>query len=183
VFFDDVELPADAIIGAPGNGWAVAMGTLMNERQALSGSGVPFDRIFELAREVGGSDLARSHLRELLLSMRCLHALTRAALTGRTAGPEASISKLLTGRAANQGAAAVAAILGTALAARPEWSDYVLGNVGLRIGGGTEEVQKNVIADRILHLPGEPRGEADMPWSRLPRTIPRQTTTSRKASP
>jgi hypothetical protein len=44
-------------------------------------------------------------------------------------------------RAAHQGAATVAAMLGTALAARPEWSDYVLGSVGLRIGGGTEEVQ------------------------------------------
>ncbi|MFF1819789.1 acyl-CoA dehydrogenase family protein [Kribbella sp. NPDC058245] len=181
VFFDDVELAADSIVGVPGNGWAVAMATLTNERQALSGSGIPFDRIFRLAREVGASEVARFHLRELFVSLRGLQAMTRASLAalrmGTTPGPEASISKLLTGQAAHHGAAAVTAMLGTALAARPEWSDFVLGNVGLRIGGGTEEVQKNVIADRILHLPREPRGAADIPWIRLARTHP---TTSGK---
>jgi alkylation response protein AidB-like acyl-CoA dehydrogenase len=184
VFFDDVELPADALVGAPGNGWSVAMATLTNERQALSGSGIPFDRIFGLAREVGASEVAGLHLRELFVAMRCLQAMTRASLAalraGTTPGPEASISKLLTGQAAHHGAAAVAAMLGPALAARPEWSDFVLGNVGLRIGGGTEEVQKNVIADRILRLPREPCGTADLPWNRLARTHP--TTTSGKVS-
>jgi alkylation response protein AidB-like acyl-CoA dehydrogenase len=50
------------------------------------------------------------------------------------------------------------------------WTEHVLGAPGYRIAGGSDEIQRNIIAERVLGLPGEPRGDKDTPWKDLPRS-------------
>jgi len=176
VLLDHVRLPDSALIGRPGDGWKIVIATLAFERLSLSGSGVPFGPIFDLSRDLDAlsSPEQAAGLRDLLVTMRGLDALTRQSLvraeSGGTPGSETSINKLLTGRAASQSADVVESMLGPGLAARPEWAQFVLGSVGLRIGGGTEEIQRDVLADRVLQLPTVPRSDRMTPWSQIART-------------
>jgi alkylation response protein AidB-like acyl-CoA dehydrogenase len=174
VQLDHVRLPDSALVGEPGEGWKIMMATIAFERLSLSGSGVPFGRVFELAGAGDATAEQRLRLRDLLLTMRELEALTRRSLLraegGVVPGSETSVNKLLTGRAARQSAQAVELMLGSAFADNPEWLQFVLGSVGLRIGGGTEEIQRDVLADRVLGLPTAPRGDPNTPWAQLARS-------------
>ena len=171
VFFDDVFLPDSAVVGEVGNGWRVALTTLMNERVALTGDGVPFHRARELARanssHLGGA--ARERLFDVLVLQGALAAMSKQILegvrTGADPGPEGSVNKLLTGRAAMAVADFVAATLGVELLRDRDWHEYVIGNLGLLIGGGTEEIQKNIIAERVLGLPTEPKAQSRVSWA------------------
>jgi len=170
-FLDNVFVPDDFVVGEVGNGWRVAITTLMNERLALTGDGVPFRGVFQAAREHEeelSPELA-VQLVELYSLDRALHSLSKqileGVLSGAEPGPEGSLNKLLTGRAALGVADFMSRLLGPEILRDRDWHEYATGAVGLLIGGGTEEIQKNVISERVLGLPAEPRGKSGLSWA------------------
>lgn len=170
-FLDDVFVPDDAVVGEVGGGWQVAITTLMNERLALTGDGVPFRRLFGEVR--GRREPVPAELEAQLVDLYCLdralgsmsEQILESVRSGSEPGPEGSVNKLLTGRAALGLADFVGRLLGPAVLRDRDWSEYAIGAVGLVIGGGTEEIQKNVIAERVLGLPPEPRSGAGQSWA------------------
>ncbi len=195
VFLNDAVVPDAQRVGAVGDGWAVARVTLRGERQMVSGSGSGgVDRIggsgvrplIELARQRGAWD--DPGVRQRLMSLWCeeqirgwTNARVRASLkAGLPPGPESSVGKVH-GADLNQRVQAEAArLLGMAATA---WDgtaeDYAAGMPAqvrgmLRsrantIEGGTTEVNKNILAERVLGLPKEPDPWSGVPWRDVPR--------------
>jgi len=174
VFLDDVELPAEALLGPVNAGWKVAITVLMNERYALSGMGIPVGSLIELAGRSGvlSDPRVRDDIVDLYSEAQVIRALTARSLEalrqGREPGPEGSVTKLLSAQAAMDLGQAVERLLGADLVEHPRWRDYVLGTLGMKLGGGTEENQKNVIGERVLGLPVvEESTDRTAPWSEL----------------
>ena len=189
VFFSDVRVPDANRLGAVGDGWRVALTTLMNERVAIGAGpgGARMRELFRLARQarVGGrpaiedravrQKLADFYIRSKGLQYtgyRTLSALSR----GATPGPEGSIGKAV-GAPLGQEIASFAMELQGAMGAivDPElapqealWQEAYLGAPGLRIAGGTDEILRNVIAERVLGLPPEIRVDKDRPFRDVP---------------
>jgi alkylation response protein AidB-like acyl-CoA dehydrogenase len=163
VFLDEAFVPEDALIGAPGGGFAVLRTMLASERAAIGGgtSARSATQLRALAAELGRAAepvvrqaLARAHTRERLLDL--VGARAAAIPAG---GP---IAKLLYSEHGRLSADAALAILGPRAAVLDDpvasaWLDRFLFAPGLRIGGGTDEIQRNTIAERGLGLPREPR--------------------------
>jgi alkylation response protein AidB-like acyl-CoA dehydrogenase len=183
-FLTDVRIPSANVVGEVNGGWAVAQTTLMNERTLIGGSGmgVGFRDFLQLARKHGRTEepemrqrLADAYIRfEILklLGMRA-QAATRA---GRQPGPESSVMKLMISQHVARNGDLSLAIEGAGgmLAGRAAvdgglWQQQFLGQWGVRIGGGTEQIQRNVIGERVLGLPGEPRPDKTAPFRDLPR--------------
>ena len=188
IYFTDVRIPDAQRLGAVDDGWKVALVTLMNERLAVGGGGGagPKD-ILALARELDAADgplirdpAFRQRLADWYVQaeglrntrMRTITALSR----GQTPGPESSIGKII---AANQlqdlGNAAVEAedqygIINdpALLPLKGLFQSAVMNGPGLRIAGGTDEILKNIIAERVLGLPGEIRVDTDAAFKDLP---------------
>jgi alkylation response protein AidB-like acyl-CoA dehydrogenase len=189
VFFTDVRTPDSNRIGAVGDGWRVAITTLMNERSSLGssmGGGGGIKDLIHLAQEVelngrpaiedGGvrrtiADFAvrRSGLK--YTGQRGLSALSH----GQTPGPEASIGKLVAAIMGLemgafgmelQGAAGV--LSGDDSPAGPVWQNTYMAMPGLRLAGGTDEILRNIIAERVLGMPGEPRMDKGKPFKDIP---------------
>lgn len=189
VYFTDARVPNDDLIGGEGMGWSVALTTLMNERMsigalgALSGSGV-FDAVVRLLDRIGqrtgrrpqDDPARRDELTELYVrgqvmrynSQRIISKLAR----GEIPTAEGSVAKLfmtdLLRRLANfavevQGAPGV--LDRDDAVDRATWSLAFQGYPGLRIAGGTDEIMKNIIGERVLGLPGEPRTDKGLPFS------------------
>jgi acyl-CoA dehydrogenase len=173
VFFTDVRVPDTHRLGEVNGGWTVALTTLMNERAAIGGGGggvgLPTStRLVELARVRGkaGDALVRQQLATIFINERVarytnLRAMARIAV-GQLPGPEMSLAKMsLTANMVRTGEL-VASILGPALVADTgawgtyAWSEFVLGVPGMRIAGGSDEVLRNIIGERVLGLPKEP---------------------------
>ena len=171
VFLDELRLPADALIGEVNAGWTVARTTLTSERTAIGtgGGGVNVEEIIELARSTGAladplirQEIAKLHTRREL--QRWLGYRTRTAVSqGRAPGPEASVLKLLNNQQVAHGGDIVLAVQGAAgtlwhesAAADGFWQDMFLFQWSSRIGGGTEQIQRNIVAERVLGLPREP---------------------------
>lgn len=177
VFLDDVRLPADALVGPVHRGWELAKVTLGNERVSLSSGGAlwgmgPTGRdLLDLVRAAGGTTdphrrqrLARLHTTEEILRLIRLRTVS-AHLRGRPPGPESSIRKVLAdehGQAIMGLAKELAGPAGMLTTAGPLGADVGLWHHGylfapaLTIGGGTGEVQRNILAERVLGLPGDP---------------------------
>ncbi len=187
IYFTDVRIPDSQRLGAVDDGWKVALVTLMNERLAVGGSrGVGPEEILSLARDMDAADgpllkdnafrqrLADWYVQSQGLSntrMRTMTALSR----GQTPGPESSIGKII---AANQmqdlGNAALEAGDQFGIIADPRlaamkglFQGAVMNSPGLRIAGGTDEILKNIIAERVLGLPGEIRTDKDAAFKDL----------------
>lgn len=187
VFFDDVRVPDSARLGDVGEGWKVALTTLGFER-STSGSerggaivGGSWQQLRALAEWLGdGRDpLLRQALADLYTRdvIRALLA-QRAAATARaggTPGPEASAGKLLWTQWMTAAGELAARMLGPRITADTgewgtfAWTKHLLGAPGYRIAGGSDEIQRNIIGERVLGLPGEPRVDRDVPFSAVPR--------------
>ncbi len=180
VFFDDARIPAASVLGEPGRGWAVTLSMLMNERVSLgaasdsllSGSTAP---VLADARATGRGDrqvLADLHVCEEV--QRFVALRVRAATeAGREPGPGGSIAKLagsdLVRRAATahlhqRGPAAVAWPADDADAGASELARAFVHAPSLSIAGGTSEIQRNIIGERVLGLPREPDVDKDVPF-------------------
>jgi alkylation response protein AidB-like acyl-CoA dehydrogenase len=176
VFLDDVRVPAANVLGEVNAGWHVTMTTLTNERSSLGagrGSGDPIaHRLAKLARERGTLDgptrqrVADIWIRTEIGRYLGMRALT-AALRGQGPGPEGSVAKLAgTKLHVDIGELAVD-ILGPYASAGDQfdnWKYRFLGGPAWRIAGGTDEINRNVIAERVLGLPAEPRSDDAIPW-------------------
>jgi alkylation response protein AidB-like acyl-CoA dehydrogenase len=176
VFLADVRLPADCLVGEPGDGWRLAKLTLANERVSLSTGGVLWGRgptaldVIATVRAEGPvvdavlrQRLASAHIEHTVLELIRRRTAT-ARLEGADPGPTASIRKLL-GDLHGQRVMELARDLvgaramltgeagGAARLDRAEWHTGFLFSRALTIGGGTAEVQRNIIAERVLGLP------------------------------
>jgi alkylation response protein AidB-like acyl-CoA dehydrogenase len=187
VFLDDVRIPATGILGEVNAGWKVVHTTLANERALIGGGGgAKAESLLTLARELGRSDdpvvrqhIARVHTLDQIL--RYLGLRMRTALSkGVPPGPEGSIMKLLMARRAREAAetgllieSAEGLLIGADAPAAGEWQQQLLFAQALRIGGGTDSIQRNMIAERILGLPRERAADRDAPFQELITPRPR----------
>ena len=181
VFLDAVRVPGENMLGGPGDGWGVAQTTLTSERSSIAGgTGATPAAAIELARSLGrtGDPLLRQALVDLHVRaelLRFLRYRSQTALSqGRSSGAEASVMKLAYGRfmkaltetaMAAQGAAGM---LGRAdVVDDGTWLRRFLHSPSLRIAGGSDQVQANIIGERVLGLPGEPRTDKQVPFREL----------------
>lgn len=186
VFFTDVRIPDAHRVDEIGNGWAVALTTLMNERMSIGTGGelgtTDIKRLIELAktRTIDGkpaiSDpVIRQELMQLYMWSQGLRFVGYRAITaiakGQIPGPEGSIGKLAAARLGRRAADLALAILGGDGLLHQEdtvdkglWQLSLLGNPAMRIAGGSDEIQRNIIGERVLGLPGEPRVDKDVPF-------------------
>jgi alkylation response protein AidB-like acyl-CoA dehydrogenase len=156
VFLDEVRLPAGALLGPLHGGWGVAMATLTNERGHIGSAGISLARRLDAIAAMEGAEdaVTRDRLAELLSRGRALQAM------GRRQGPVASVAASL----AKLGVTELmfdAAVLDADLAGADAMlhggpTARLLGAPGGRIAGGTTQVQKNIIGERLLGLPKEP---------------------------
>lgn len=180
VFFDDVDLPAGAIVGPVDGGWGVALTTLMFERmellssfEELGWSAEEFAQPIAHAAAVDRDAHVRQQVAELatdLLSLRFSAYRTLTALQhGSIPGPEAGLGKIGVIEAGVKATGLIAQVLGPD-ALEGTWGEIAAEMPGLRSGGGTEEILRTTIGDRVLGLPPEPRFDKDRPFSALGRT-------------
>ena len=185
VFFTDLRVPKDNLLGDLNNGWRMATAMLMYERVAIgtgttSGISRPFSRrLIAHAQKTGriSDPVLRQELMKLyseetaksLVSMR-----TRAELkAGKTPGPGGSLGKLHGGRIMRHMRTLASDVGGIETVAHPdgepsgEWTRYLLGSFSANIAGGTDEIQKNIIGDRVLGLPREPAVDKGVPFREL----------------
>lgn len=162
VFLDDVVLEEDSVVGAIDDGWKVAITTLMNERLSLSAANVPWPALLDLLSEGAVEPLDRVRAARIYADYRAvaqIHHEEVLALQGGAAqpGPEGSILKVIIGRLQTDVGRLACDVLAGRGESSDRWSESFLGSFGTRIGGGTDEILKNVIADRVLRLPKEPQ--------------------------
>ena len=186
VFLSGVQVGDDMRVGPPGDGWKVANATLGFERtasgQAQRRKGGTFEDLLRLATRLGksGDPVVRQQLADVYVRTRLRAATTervaRAAAAGAAPGPAASIGKLVASQNLMRIGELAAALLGSRIAAdtgEPDgfaWTEHVLGAPGYRLAGGTDEIQRNIIGERVLGLPREPRVDKGVPYSKLPRS-------------
>jgi len=177
VFLDEVRLPADHLVGDVDHGWALAKVTLGNERVSLSAGGALWGMgpeaadLLDLVRDAGGTadPLLRQRLAGLWTEAEILRLIrmrtVTAAIRGEQPGPESSIRKVMADEhgqkvmAAAKDLAGTSAMLATAGpcgVSDPTWAFGYLFAPALTIGGGTGEVQRGIIGERVLGLPPEP---------------------------
>jgi alkylation response protein AidB-like acyl-CoA dehydrogenase len=187
VFFDEVRIPADHLVGQEGGGWELAKVTLGNERVSLSGEGALWGAgataadLVELVRSAGGAPSAvlRQRLVETWVEGEILRVLrlrtVSAVLSGRAPGAEASFRKALAdahGQRVMDLGRDLAGPWGTLAGTGPTggrapspvapgwpvtaWANGFLFSPALTIGGGTAEVQRNIVAEKVLGLPRDP---------------------------
>ncbi|MDQ6613501.1 MAG: acyl-CoA dehydrogenase family protein [Actinomycetota bacterium] len=177
VFFTDVVVPDDHRLGDVNGGWGVALTTLMNERAAIGGGaagGASFGmgQLIELLRHLGlDHDVRlRQQLADLWINVHVARFTNLRAMAklqaGQIPGPELSIAKLSLTNNLQLISRFLTSALGLRLIADTgewgtyAWAELVLGVPGFRVAGGTDEVLRNIIGERVLGLPKEPRAEA-----------------------
>ena len=158
VFLDAVLVPADGLLGEPGQGWAVAMATLTNERGHIGASAISLQRRLDALASLsdGGLDaVGRDELAQLIGRGRAYLAL--AQRQGAVASVAASLMKLGVTELLFDTAVLRTSLAGAHAMLDGDAAQGVLAAPGGRIAGGTTQVQKNIIGERILGLPKEPR--------------------------
>ncbi|MFN8037467.1 MAG: acyl-CoA dehydrogenase family protein [Acidimicrobiia bacterium] len=181
VFFDDVRVPVGNVVGDVNDGWRVATTTLLSERASVGsmlGSDDPTPALVALARagpagSVAARDprvrqqLAACHTDAAILRYIGLRVLT-AISKGGLPGPEATVLKLAIARQLTRAAELGLELLGPAgISSDPSWQSSLLMAPALRIGGGTDEILKNVIGEQVLGLPREPSVDRGVPYREL----------------
>jgi alkylation response protein AidB-like acyl-CoA dehydrogenase len=188
VYFTDVRVPDAQRLGAVGQGWGVSITTLMNERLAVGEvRGPDFDEVFALARRTeleSGPALENAAVRERLADwyvrqqgLRYTRFRTMTALSrGQTPGPEASIIKIVSAGKLQEIASFALDLLDAGgvvmdqdvAPMRAAFPEALLYAPGARIAGGTDEILRNIIAERVLGLPADIRVDKDAPFKDLP---------------
>jgi len=179
VFFDDVPLAAEAVVGGVGNGWATALTTLMFERvtiglgsEGLGYNSSRFARAIARVEDARRDPEVRRELGEVaseLIAVRFTGYRTLTALQrGQIPGPEAGLAKVTIVSSAIKAGDLIADVLGPdALAQDSEWAYMISFLPGLKSAGGTEEILRNTIGERVLGLPPAPRLDKGVPFSEL----------------
>ena len=188
VYFNDVRIPDSQRLGKVGEGWAVSMTTLMNERAAIGGGGdgpLSFEGAYALASELKIDDspaIEDRAVREQLADWYCKEsglkytlARTQSALSrGDVPGPENSIGKLVSAKKSQEIASFcidLMEMVGTAIdsdLAGYGFQQGYMGAPGSRIAGGTDEIMLNIISERVLGLPQDIRVDKEVPFNQIP---------------
>jgi alkylation response protein AidB-like acyl-CoA dehydrogenase len=179
VFFDDVKLDEDAVCGPVDGGWGTALTTLMYERVTigLGSEGLGY-REGRFAEAIAQDDVARrdpevrQRLGEIgtdLLAVRFTGYRTLSMLQkGQIPGPESGLAKITIVNAAIKAGELIADVVGPdALDEDSEWAYMISFLPGLKSAGGTEEILRNTVGERVLGLPPEPRLDKGIPFSEL----------------
>jgi alkylation response protein AidB-like acyl-CoA dehydrogenase len=188
VFFNDCRVPETNVIGRVDDGWRCAIAMLANERVAIgsgggsarTGSGGGIGALVKLARSRGVDDdpIVRQGIADIYIHQRIMGFIgmrTRAAVqAGKAPGPEGSIGKLagaLLSRRTSDLTMSIAGASGIAWseddARGSRWAMQALQQPSSRIAGGTDEVQRNIVGERVLGLPKEPQVDRDVPFRDL----------------
>ena len=182
VFLSGVRIPHENVVGEVHGGWGVTLTTLANERSFISGGGTGpgFRDLVQAARAAGRTgdplvrqSLAKAYVRTEVLRYLGLRVQT-AVSQGRMPGPEVSVLKLAysqhvgaTGDLAVDQLGAAGMLEGADAPDHGVWTQMFLTQWAPRIGGGTDQIQRNVVGERALGLPREPRLDKDVPFREL----------------
>jgi acyl-CoA dehydrogenase len=178
-FLNEVRIPDANRLGGVHEGWSVTLTTLTNERMAMAGAEGLFswEELVEHARERHGrvDPVTRDDLAKLYTWVKTLELLNARIITklgrGEVPSAESSVMKLAMVRIASRGTELGLRLLGADGLVRPgTWQHQWLFAPAWHLAGGTDEVQKNVAAERVLGLPGEPRDDRDIAFQDLPRS-------------
>ena len=190
VSFDDVRIPASNLVGEENRGWALAKVTLSNERVSLSTGGVLWGNgptafeLVDLVRKAGGVEdpLLRQRVAQIYCEAEILRLIrlrtVTAAVQGKPPGPEASVRKALADEHGQHvmnlakdlaGTSAMLSTAGPLGQGDGSWNYGFLFSAALTVGGGTSEVQRNIVAERVLGLPHDIDVETGKTWSETRR--------------
>lgn len=193
VFFTDVRIPHANVVGEVNDGWRLAKVTLGNERVSLSTGGVLWGNgptaldVVNEAKKLGPHNpVVRQKLVQIFIEHTVLEIIRMRTLTARLRGsqpgPEASIRKIMADEHGQRVMSIARDIIGAdALVIGPDdaiagkhirsksWYSGFMFSQALTIGGGTTEVQKNILGERVLGLPVEPNPEKGLTWAQTRR--------------
>lgn len=188
VFFTDVRIPDTDRLGDANDGWRVAQTTLLNERAAIAeliggvNAAFPLIELARTATKHGRAGIDDASVRQAIariyaqaeilryVGLRIVSAFSRGAFPG----PEASIAKLAMANLLKESNDRAVALLGAAGIADTDdpttaaWLSSFLAAPAVRIAGGSDEIQRNIIGERVLGLPKEPGLPRDTPFRDLP---------------
>jgi alkylation response protein AidB-like acyl-CoA dehydrogenase len=201
VFFDNARIPRSRMLGEEGQGWKVAIATLMNERVALGGGAsrkgggsiaVLIDLLesVESQRSAAEDALLRDRVAKLYIESELLRLTgirAKAARRSEGPGPEGSIGKVAQADISKAIWECCSDVLGadvlvyehgyelrqgrTTVSDNKLQAKYnLLRSRAYSIEGGTSEIMRNILGERVLGLPGEPRVDKDVPWKDVPRS-------------
>ncbi|CAN5832945.1 acyl-CoA dehydrogenase family protein [soil metagenome] len=186
VFFNEVRVPDSHRLGDVNGGWTVALTTLMNERASIgagaSGGGLGLanaNRLAEMLRHFGleRHPVYRQELAKLYIAFQVAKFTNQRALdkikAGELPGAELSTAKLALTNNLTATGQFISRVLGARITADTgewgtfAWSKFVLGTPGMRVAGGTDEVMKNIVGERVLGLPKDPGIDSKTPFKDL----------------
>jgi alkylation response protein AidB-like acyl-CoA dehydrogenase len=179
VFFDDAPLDAHAVVGGVGNGWTTALTTLMYERvtiglgsEGLGYSSQRFAKALATLADARRDPEVRRELGEIACDLTAVRFTGYRTLTalqkGQIPGPEAGLAKVTLVANAIKAGDLIADVIGPdALKDDSEWAYMISFLPGLKSAGGTEEILRNTIGERVLGLPPAPRLDKGVPFSEL----------------